>query len=32
MDAAKRIDELIRVLNDANYRYYVMDDPVLLDF
>lgn len=32
MEAAKRIDELIGILNDANYRYYVMDDPVLLDF
>ena len=32
MDAAKRVDELIRILNEANYRYYVMDDPVLLDF
>ena len=32
MEAVKRVDELIRILNDANYRYYVMDDPVLLDF
>ena len=32
METAKRVDELIRILNDANYRYYVMDDPVLLDF
>ena len=32
MEPAKRIDELIRILNEANYRYYVMDDPVLLDF
>lgn len=32
MEAAKRVDELIRILNEANYRYYVMDDPVLLDF
>lgn len=32
MEAAKRVDELIGILNDANYRYYVMDDPVLLDF
>lgn len=32
MESAKRIEELIRILNEANYRYYVMDDPVLLDF
>lgn len=32
MEAAKRVDELIRILNDANYRYYVMDNPVLHDF
>ena len=32
MEASKRVDELIRILNEANYRYYVMDDPVLLDF
>ena len=32
METAKRVDELIRILNEANYRYYVMDDPVLHDF
>ena len=32
MEPAKKVDELIRILNDANYRYYVMDDPVLQDF
>ena len=32
METVKRVDELIRILNEANYRYYVMDDPVLLDF
>ena len=32
MEASKRVDELIQILNEANYRYYVMDDPVLLDF
>ena len=28
----ERIDELARILTDANYRYYVMDDPVLPDY
>lgn len=32
MEPAKKVDELIRILNNANYRYYVMDDPVLQDF
>ena len=27
-----RIIELVQLLNDANYRYYVMDDPIMLDF
>jgi DNA ligase (NAD+) len=32
MEAKKRIEELTKQLNEANYRYYVMDDPVMLDF
>ena len=32
MDIKKRIDELTQLLNDANYRYYVLDDPQLQDF
>ena len=32
MEAKERIEELTRILNEANYRYYVMDDPVLQDF
>ncbi len=32
MDPKERIQELTARLNEANYRYYVMDDPVLLDF
>jgi len=32
MNPKERIEELTKILNDANYRYYVMDDPVLLDF
>ncbi len=32
MDYRKRINELTDILNEANYRYYVLDDPVMLDF
>lgn len=32
MEAKKRINELIALLNDANYRYYVLDDPNMPDF
>ena len=32
MNAKERIKQLTDKLNDANYRYYVMDDPVMLDF
>ncbi len=32
MDARKRIEELTGILKEANYRYYVQDDPVMLDF
>lgn len=32
MERKDRIDELIRILTEANYRYYVLDDPVMQDF
>lgn len=32
MEAKERIDELTAILTEANYRYYVLDDPQLLDF
>lgn len=32
MDPRQRVKELTQILNDANYRYYVLDDPKLLDF
>ena len=32
MEAAERIKELTELLNDANYRYYVLDDPQMQDF
>lgn len=32
MDAKQRIEELTALLNDANYRYYVLDDPKMPDF
>lgn len=32
MEARQRIEELTGILNDANYRYYVMDDPTMPDF
>ena len=32
MEAKQRIEELTKLLNDANYRYYVMDDPTMPDF
>ena len=32
MEIKKRMEELSKILNEANYRYYVMDDPVMLDF
>ena len=32
MEMKERIAELTKILNEANYRYYVMDDPVMLDF
>lgn len=32
MQAKDRIEELTRILSDANYRYYVLDDPNMPDF
>ncbi len=32
MDPKKRIEELTAILKDAGYRYYVLDDPQMLDF
>ena len=32
MDPKKRMDELVELLQEANYRYYVLDDPKMPDF
>ena len=32
MEARERIKELTALLNEANYRYYVLDDPRMADF
>ena len=32
MNYKERMDELVDQLNEANYRYYVLDDPQMLDF
>ena len=32
MEAINRIEELTRILNEANYQYYVLDNPTMLDF
>ena len=32
MNFKERMDELVQQLNEANYRYYVLDDPKMLDF
>ena len=32
MEPRKRIEELVAILEDANYRYYVLDDPKLPDY
>ena len=32
MEPKQRIEELSKILTEANYRYYVQDDPVLPDF
>ena len=31
MDIKNRMDELIRILNEANYNYYVLDNPTISD-
>ena len=32
MEPNQRIDELTALLTEANYRYYVLDDPQMPDF
>ena len=32
MEIRERMDELTRILNEANYQYYVLDNPTMLDF
>ena len=32
MEVKDRIKELTDILNTANYRYYVLDDPTMPDF
>ena len=32
MDTKQRMEELINTLNEANYRYYVLDNPTMPDF
>ena len=32
MNPKERVTELNRILTEANYRYYVMDDPAMADF
>lgn len=32
MEAKKRIEELTKILSEANFRYYVQDDPAMPDF
>lgn len=32
MNYKERMDTLVNQLNEANYRYYVLDDPTMLDF
>ena len=32
MNSKQRIEELTRILEEANYRYYVLDDPAMPDF
>ena len=32
MQTRQRIDELVSILNKANYQYYVLDDPQMPDF
>jgi DNA ligase (NAD+) len=32
MNIKERIDQLVQLLVDANYRYYVLDDPQMPDY
>ena len=32
MEAKQRVKELTEILTEANYRYYVKDDPTMPDF
>ncbi len=32
MGTRERMQELVQILQEANYRYYVLDDPQMLDF
>ncbi len=32
MEAKERVEELTKLLTEANYRYYVLDDPTMPDF
>ena len=32
MDARERVAEITKLLTEANYRYYVLDDPTMPDF
>ena len=32
MDARERVAQLNKLLTEANYRYYVLDDPTMPDF
>ena len=32
MDHKERIEQLTMVLNEANYQYYVLDNPQMPDF
>ena len=32
MDSKQRIEELTEILTQANYRYYVLDDPEMPEF
>ena len=31
MDAKTRIEELVKILNEANYNYHVLDNPIITD-
>ena len=32
MNPKERVSELTQILNDANYKYYVLDNPTMPDF